>query len=77
MHAVSDPSRSAVSRSTNEFLLEDGTAPIPIYLFGGVTLFKQGAPINSRGGARTEGLLLSLALAERRGVAREQLLAQV
>ena len=68
---------SADSGTVDESVLELGTAPIQIYLFGGLSVFKRGLPIRSCGGARTEALLMSLALGQRRGVARERLVAQV
>jgi len=77
MCGVSDPSDSAVSGAVDESVLELGTAPIQIYLFGGLSVFKRGSPVRSCGGARTEALLMSLALGQGRGVARERLLAQV
>jgi DNA-binding SARP family transcriptional activator len=51
--------------------------PVQVRLFGGLTLRKRGLPVAWRGGARTEALLLSLALEERRGVPRDRLLSQV
>ena len=51
--------------------------PVQVCLFGGLTLLKCGAPVRWRGGARSEALLLSLALTQTRGISRERLLAQV
>ena len=75
MHAVDDASRSA-DASVNP-LSATAAAPIQVCLFGGLTLLKKGRPVSLRGGARSEALLLSLALEERRGVSRERLLSQV
>jgi DNA-binding SARP family transcriptional activator len=75
MLAVDDASRSA-DASVN-LLSATAAAPIQVCLFGGLTLLKRGRPVNLRGGARSEALLLSLALEERRGVSRERLLGQV
>src|SRR5437879_5192432 len=75
MHAVDDASRSA-DASVN-LLSATAAAPIQVCLFGGLTLLKRGSPVNLRGGARSEALLLSLALEERRGVPRERLLGQI
>jgi DNA-binding SARP family transcriptional activator len=52
-------------------------APIEIRLFGGLSLNKFGKPVAWRGGARTEGLLLTLAVEQSRGVCRERLLTQL
>jgi DNA-binding SARP family transcriptional activator len=52
-------------------------APIEIHLFGGLSLNKFGKPVAWRGGARTEGLLLTLAVEQSRGVCRERLLTQL
>ena len=77
MHAVYDTSRSA-DASIGESQPNTNAAPaIQVCLFGGLTLLKRGAPVTWRGGARTEALLLTLAIHEARGVLREQLLAQV
>jgi len=59
---------------------QSGTAPalpIQVRLFGGLSLRKRGLPVAWRGGAKTEALLLSLALDARNGVARDRLLSQV
>src|SRR5438874_13833568 len=78
MRAVSDPNSSARRGSFVETRGELATARIQICLFGGLSAFKLGgASIGWRGGARTEQLLLSLALGQRRGVTRERLLGQV
>jgi len=75
MHAVYDTSRSA-DASVNR-LGASAALPIEVRLFGGLTLLKSGRPVTWRGGAKTEALLLSLALDEKRGVSRERLLGQI
>src|SRR6266851_5506753 len=75
MHAVDDASRSADASVNPQSAT--AAAPIQVCLFGGLTLLKRGRPVSLRGGARSEALLLSLALEERRGVSRERLLSQV
>src|SRR5690242_15558550 len=77
MHAVSDPNHSAFEGSPDESRVELGAAPIQIRLFGGLRVFKLGASVGLRAAARTEQLLLSLALAQTRGVTRERSLSQV
>ena len=77
MDAVSDPNHSGFEGSPDESRLELGAAPIQIRLFGGLSVFKLGASVGLRAAARTEQLLLSLALAQTRGVTRERLLSQV
>jgi hypothetical protein len=73
MHAVYDTSRSA-DASISESEPNTNVVPaIQVCLFGGLMLLKRGAPVVWRGGAKTEALLLSLAIRERHGVSREQL----
>src|SRR4051794_31735504 len=74
MHPSHDADRPA---HASENLLSSTTAPIQVCLFGGLTLLKEGRPVGLRGGARSEALFLSLAVAEKRGVSRERLLTQV
>jgi DNA-binding SARP family transcriptional activator len=52
-----------------------GAAPVQVCLFGGLVLLKQGVPVAHCGGAKTEALLLSLAIHGTRGCSRERLLA--
>src|SRR5260370_20755097 len=75
MHAVDNASRSA-DASVNP-LSATAAAPIQVCLFGGLALLKRGKPVSLRGGARSDALLLSLALDARRGGSRERLLSQV
>ncbi len=77
MHAVYDASRSADPSVSEPDANPNAALPVQVWLFGGLTVLKRGKPVTWRGGARTGALLLSLALEERRGVARERLLAQV
>jgi len=77
MNAVYDASRSAETSLAEAGPTTNALLPIQVCLFGGLTLLKRGAPATWRGSARTEALLLSLAIHGRRGVSREQLLAQV
>lgn len=77
MYAVSDTTRAANSGLSGPQANPSDASPIQVRLFGGLTLFKKGEPVASRGGAKTEALLLSLALEENRGVCRERLLTQV
>ena len=75
MHALHDASRTSDGSVNGHGA--SAVAPIEVRLFGGLTLLKGGRPVAWRGGAKTEALLLSLALDERRGVSRERLLGQV
>jgi DNA-binding SARP family transcriptional activator len=77
MPAVSDPNHSAFSGSSDDCLVELAAAPIQIRLLGGLSIVKLGGPIGSRAGARTEQLLLSLALARTQGLTRERLISQI
>src|SRR5216683_4791007 len=77
MHAVYDASRSADPSVSEPDANPNAALPVQVWLFGGLTVLKRGKPVTWRAGARTGALLLSLALEERRGVARERLLAQV
>jgi len=75
MHDVDSASSAAaasVSPSRGTEVL-----PIQVCLFGGLTLLKWGEPVTWRSGAKTEALLLSLALDHTRGISRERLLSQV
>src|SRR5260370_6947660 len=77
MYAVSDAARGAgPSLGPSQGNASDAS-PIQVCLFGGLKLLKKGEPIAWRGGAKTEALLLSLALEESRGVGRERLLSQL
>ena len=77
MHAADatglSPNASVATPRTNAH----GAPPILVCLFGGLALFKYGMPVKWRGGARSEALLLSLAVHQTRGIPRERLLAQV
>ena len=75
MYAVNDATRSADASVTPPSAT--AALPIQVCLFGGLTLLKWGRPVTWRGAAKTEALLLCLALGERRGVSRERLLSQV
>ncbi|MDQ6672109.1 MAG: hypothetical protein M3069_15430 [Chloroflexota bacterium] len=77
MHAVYDASRSTDPLVSGPHANANAALPIQVCLFGGLTLLKRGTPLTWRGGARTEALLLSIALQEKGGVSRERLLAQV
>ena len=74
---VYDPSRSAGSSVAESRASASAVLPVQVCLLGGLALLKWGRPVTWRGGARTEALLLSLAIEERRGVSRERLLSQV
>lgn len=77
MYAVSDATRAADPCLSPSQANASDPSPIQVCLFGGLTLLKKGEPIAWRGGAKTEALLLSLALEESRGVGRERLLSQL
>jgi DNA-binding SARP family transcriptional activator len=77
MHAAYETSLSTDVSVTTPRTNAHAAQPVLVCLFGGLTLFKYGAPVKWRGGARSEGLLLSLALCQTRGISRERLLAQV
>ena len=77
MYAVSDATRAADPCLSPSQANASDPSPIQVCLFGGLTLLKKGEPIAWRGGAKTEALLLSLALEESRGVCRERLLSQL
>src|SRR6266576_1333393 len=77
MYAVSETTRTANRGLSRPQANASDTSPIQVCLFGGLTLLKKGEPIAWRGGAKTEALLLSLALEESRGVCRERLLSQL
>jgi DNA-binding SARP family transcriptional activator len=77
MHAVYDTHRSVGASVANSQAYAGGTPPIEVCLFGGLRLLKRGVSVSWRGGAKTEALLVSLAIHERRGVSRERLLAQL
>lgn len=77
MHAVYESSHPATTAVSEFRAIADGTPPIQVCLFGGLTLLNRGVPLAWRGGAKTEALLLSLGIHGRRGVSRERLLGQL
>ncbi len=77
MYAVSNTTRAADPYLSAPQANASDRSPVQICLFGGLTLLKKGEPVAWRGGAKTEALLLSLALDETRGVCRERLLSQL